>query len=255
MGLIIRTFHLVNGLASRLVSIFERRNPEALLEVEKERLRKVVGRYNEGLVSHAALAERLKIQVADGEAKVAETTAKTQALVKAAETKAAGRYALQLKEATARLAEDRKQLTAAEDTFRHLVSTRDVAVAEARTRIEQLRRQIGDLKVNRAVADLQGMANAMMDDFNAPGDSLNRLQEMVAEEREKARARTRVVTSTTSASDIAAREIEQDALAAQALAEFMERDRPPSRQSLLPDYSGEIDVVAEPKRRPHPSQH
>ena len=75
---------------------------------------------------------------------------------------------------------------------------------------------------------------------------------MVAEEREKARARTRVVTSTTSASDIATREIEQDALAAQALAEFMERDRPPSRQSLLPDYSGEIDVVAEPKRRPHP---
>ena len=86
MGLIIRTFHLVNGLASRLVSIFERRNPEALLEVEKEKLRKVVGRYNEGLVSHATLAERLKIQVADGEAKIAETTAKTQALVKAAET-------------------------------------------------------------------------------------------------------------------------------------------------------------------------
>ncbi len=37
--------------------------PEALLELEKENLRKLIGRFNEGLISHAALSERLMTQV------------------------------------------------------------------------------------------------------------------------------------------------------------------------------------------------
>ncbi len=63
MRLIIRVWNLFLGLASRLVSSFERRNPAALLELEKENLRKLIGRFNEGLISHAALSERLMIQV------------------------------------------------------------------------------------------------------------------------------------------------------------------------------------------------
>jgi len=51
------------GLSSRLLSLFERRNPEALLEAERERLRKLVGRFNAGLISHATMAERLMSQV------------------------------------------------------------------------------------------------------------------------------------------------------------------------------------------------
>src|SRR5262245_40924132 len=174
MRLFIRAWNVVHGLAGVLVSVFERRNPEALLELEKENLRKLVGRFNEGLVSHATLCERLKGQVANGEKKTAEITGRIQALVKAGETKSAGRYALQLKEASARLAEDRTQLASAEETYGHLVRTRDTAVDEARAKIEQLRWQIGDLKVNRAIAELQSVAHAMIDDFAAPGESLGR---------------------------------------------------------------------------------
>lgn len=242
MRLIIRAWNLALGLTSRLVSAFERCNPDALLELEKENLRKLVGRFNEGLVSHAALSERLKMQVARGEAKAAGTAGRMQALVRAGETKSAGRYALQLKESSARLAEDRKQLAAAEETFRHLVQTRDVAVAEARTKIEQLRWQIGDLKVNRAVADLQGLAHAMVDHVAAPGDSLNRLQDMVAEEQEKARARSRVANASISASDLAMKEAEQSVLEAQALAEFLQNEGAARGQPLaLPNAAGEAE--------------
>ena len=256
MRLLIRVWNLAHGLASRLISVFERRNPEALLELEKENLRKLVGRFNEGLVSHATLSERLKLQVAKGETKAVETTGRMQALIKAGETKSAGRYALQLKEHSARLAEDRKQLASAEETYLHLVQTRDIAVAETRGKIEQLRWQIGDLKVNRAMADLENMAASMVNNLGAPGDSLNRLEEMVGEEREKVKARVRVATSSLSASDFAVREVEQAALEAQALEEFMSsEDATPKAPLALPDYSGEPEVVFNSKRRPDRSSH
>jgi DNA repair exonuclease SbcCD ATPase subunit len=236
MGLIIRIWNITRGLAGRLVSKFERRNPEALLELERENLRKVIGRFSDGLLSHATLVERLRQQVASGEGEVASATRRMQALIKAGETASAGRHALQLKEVTARLAESRQQFEAADATYLQLLQTRDTAIAEARAKIEQLRWQIGDLKVNRALADLQNMANAMLDSFHGPGDSLNRLQEMVTEEREKANARVRVATSGLPASRFAETEAEQRALEAEALDEYL---------AAHPAFS------AEPRALPH----
>jgi hypothetical protein len=245
MPLIIRAWNLARGLLSRLVSTFERRNPEALLELEKENLRTLIGHFNEGLVSHATLSERLKMQVARGEVKATETTGRMQALIRAGETKSAGRYALQLKEISARLAEDRKQLAAAEATFMHLVQTRDVAVAEASAKIEQLRWQIGDLKANRALAELQNLTGAMVDGLQGPGDSLNRLQQLVSEEQEKARARSRVASGSLSSSDLALREAEQAALEAQALDEFLQSNGAAFTEPLaLPNHVGEPAVDA-----------
>ena len=246
MRLIIRAWNVCHGLASKLVSMFERKNPEALLELEKENLRRVVGRFNEGLVSHATLSERLKLQVSNGEAKLVDTTARMQALVKAGEMKPAARYALQLKEVTARLSEDRAQLEAAEQTYQKLVQTRDVAIDETRAKIEKLRWQIGDLKVNRAMADLQNMAATMVGNLGTPGDSLNRLEEMVGEEREKAMARSRVAGSNFSATDFAAREVEQEALAAQALAEFLANEATTSHEPLALSHfdSASIEILS-----------
>ena len=250
MRLMIRAWNVIHGLASKLVSVFERRNPEALLELEKENLRKLVGRFNEGLVSHATLLERLKIQVSKGEAKIIDNTGRMQALIKAGEMKPAARYALQLKEVSARLAEDRTQLTAAEGTYLQLVQTRDIAIDETRAKIEKLRWQIGDLKVNRAMADLQNMAATMVGSLGTQGDSLNRLEEMVGEEREKAMARSRVAGSNFSATEFAAREVEQEALAAQALAEFLENETATNAEPLaLLHYDSETINTVAPSRR------
>jgi len=249
MSLVIRVWNLLIGLASRLLSFFERRNPEALLELEKENLRKLIGRFNEGLVSHAALCERLMTQVKRGEVQQRELTAKIQAHLNADNRKSAARYALELKQVEGRLAEDRKQLEDAEQTYRNLVRTRDVAVAETRDKIEQLRRQIGDLKVKRAVADLESMAAAMVSDLGGAGDSFSRLQEMVEEEREKAAARARVAIGSVDARDLAIKEAEQDALADQALEEFLALEGADERGLLraLPDLT-EAREPASPAR-------
>src|SRR6188768_2435699 len=58
-----RIANLFKGFLSLFVSGVERRNPEALLELEQENLRKQIGNFNQGLASHAGLAERLMSQV------------------------------------------------------------------------------------------------------------------------------------------------------------------------------------------------
>ncbi len=94
MSLIIRVWNVTRGLSAKFVSYFERRNPEALLEIEKENLRALIGRFNQGLVSHAALSERLITQTSRGEREARDLIAKTSALFNAGEREAAARYAL-----------------------------------------------------------------------------------------------------------------------------------------------------------------
>ena len=50
-----RLANVFRGFLGLFVSGLERRNPEALLEVEKENLRKQIANYNEGLAAHAGL--------------------------------------------------------------------------------------------------------------------------------------------------------------------------------------------------------
>ena len=91
-----RIGNLIRGFLSLFVSGLERRNPEALLEVEKENLRGQISRYNEGLASHAALCERLMGQVRRQEAEEREVRAKASANLRAGNRAAAGQYALRL---------------------------------------------------------------------------------------------------------------------------------------------------------------
>jgi phage shock protein A len=244
MSLVFRLFNLLRGHASHLVSFFERHRPEALLETEREKLRKHIARFNTGLVAHAAVSERLITAVKRGETKANELTRRITALVNAGEREPAARLALELKDAKARLAEERDQLAQSEATYRQLVEARDRAVAEARRKIETVRRDIGDLKVKRAIADLEGMAQAMINTVAGPGDSLDRLHELVTEEREKASARVRVVSGPLDAEEQRLSERERAIMANEALDEFLGDVRSPR---LLPDLSNlpaqTVDII------------
>ena len=58
-----RLGNLIRGFFSLFIGGLEKRNPEALLEVEKENLRKNIVQFNQGLAAHAGLCERLMAQV------------------------------------------------------------------------------------------------------------------------------------------------------------------------------------------------
>lgn len=219
-----RLGNLIRGFFSLFISGLERQNPEALLEVETENLRKQIGQYNQGLASHAGLCERLMTQVKKLEAEERDLKAKTTANLRAGNRNAAGQYALRLQTVSRELEENRKQLEQAETTYKDLLRARDVAVSSARAKIEALKSSISDLKMKKAMAELTEMASGMITNIGGSGDTLDRLQNMVEEERSKAAGRARVARDSMDMSGVQLKEAEQNALADQALADFAAKE-------------------------------
>ena len=219
-----RIANLFKGFMSLFISGVERRNPEALLELEQENLRKQIGQFNQGLASHAGLAERLMSQVRKLESEQKELRAKTTAHIRAGNNSAAGQYALRLQSVESQLAENRTQLEQAETTYKNLVKARDVAVQTARAKIESLKGAINDMRMKQAMAEIHEMSAGMITNIGGAGDTLNRLETMVMEERDKAAGRARVAKDSVDMSQVEIKEAEMNALADQALADFAARE-------------------------------
>lgn len=234
-----RFTNLIRGFFGLFISGMEKQNPEALLEVESENLRKQIAQYNQGLASHAGLCESLMSQVRKLENDERDLKAKTSANLRAGNRNAAAQYALRLQTVSRELEENRRQLEQAETTYKDLLKARDVAISSARAKIESLRSSISDLKMKRAMAELTEMASGMISTIGGSGDTLDRLQGMVEEERTKAAGRARVARDSMDMSGIQLKESEQNALADQALADFAAKEGialdPPASASPAPD--------------------
>jgi phage shock protein A len=215
-----RISNLIKGFLSLFISGIERENPRALIEAEKENLRKQIARFNDNLATHAGFCERLMRQIKNLEAQERDLTAKAAANLKVGNRNAAGQYALQLKTVKEQLDENRTQLQAAEDTYKKLVASRDVAVKDAQGKIEKLKRMLTETEMMEAQAELQEMANGMISSIGGSGDTMNRLEEYLTERRDKAAGKARVASSTIDSSKVELMEAEQQALADQALTEF-----------------------------------
>ena len=215
-----RIANLIKGFFSLFISKAEAKNPEALLEVEKENLRKQISNFNQSLAAHAGLVERLINQVEKEEKKEKEYRTKAGAHLKAGNKDAAGQYALRLQEVRDELEENRSQLTASEKTYKELVRARDVSIKEAQQKIESLKFSIQDMKVKQASAELQEMASGMIAERGGSGDTLNRLESIVEEQREKAAGRARVAKDSFEMSEVDLKETEQNAMADMALADL-----------------------------------
>lgn len=219
-----RFFNLMKGFLALFVGGLERSNPEALIELEKENLRKQIANFNQGLASHAGLAERLMGQVRKLEADERDFRSKTTAHLRAGNKSAAAQYALRLQTIERELAENRDQLQQAEITYNNLVKARDVAVASARSKIEGLKGAIADMRMKQTLADMHEMASGMISEVGGSGDTLNRLHEMVEDERQKAGGRLRIAKDSVDMTDVDIKQAEMDALADQALADFAARE-------------------------------
>jgi phage shock protein A len=247
-----RIGNMFRGFIGLFVSGIERRNPEALLEVEQENLRRQMGKFNVGLASHAGMVERLIGQIRKLEDDETNLRSKTAANVKLGNRAAAGQYALRLQTIERELAENRAQLQQAESTYQELTRARDVAFSIARTKIESLKSGISDLKMKRAMAEMTEMASGMVSTLGGPGDTLNRLEGIVDEERYKAAGRVRVAVDTLDMHDVHVREAEQNYLAEQALEQFENKfgDRTLTEGKTIVPTSQSVGETALEKRRP-----
>ncbi len=215
-----RLRNLVRGFFGLFVGNLESKNPEALLEVEKENLREQIAQYNKGLTGHAALCERLISQVRTLETEEKELHAKVLANIRAGNKELAGQLALRHAEVKKEHDAIRIQMQEAEKTYKELVQARDVSVKAARDKIESLKRGINEAKIAKATAELNEMAAGMVTEIGSAGDTLNRLEEIVREDKEKAAGRARVAKGNIDLSEVSAKANEQKALADLALADF-----------------------------------
>ena len=219
-----RFLNVLRGFAALFVKDLEKRNPEALLELEQENLRKQIASYNQGLAPHAGRAERIMGQVRKLESDGRDLRAKATAHLRAGNKGAAGQYALRLQTVQRELEENRRQLAQAEETYKNLLKARDVAVASARAKIEGLKGAINDMRMKQAMAEMSEMAAGMVGEIGGSGDTLSRLHEMVEEERTRAAGRARVARDAIDMSQVNLKEAEMEALADQALAEFAAKE-------------------------------
>lgn len=215
-----RIGNLIKGFLGLFIGGIEKRNPEALLDVEKENLRKQISEFNKGLATHAALVEKLISQTKKLDREETELRAKTTANLKAGNRQLAGELAMKLRTVDTEHDEMVKQLEAAEIRYKELVKARDVSVKTAKKKIEELARNIDDMKVQKAMAELSEMASGMISEIGGSGDTLNRLEEMVTDERDKAAGRARVARDSIDMGDIHMKAAEEEALAEMALADF-----------------------------------
>jgi phage shock protein A len=215
-----RIGNLFRGFIGLFIGGLERANPEALLEVEKENLRKQIAQYNQGLASHAGLCERLITQVKNLEKEELQLRAQTAAQLRAGNRDAAGQYAVRLQTVQRELGENRQQLEDAEKTYKELIRARDVSIKAAQKKIEELKFALSDLKIKKATAELSEMASGMISTIGGSGDTLDRLHGMVEEEREKAAGKARVARDSLDLSGVQLKEAEQKAFEEQALADF-----------------------------------
>jgi phage shock protein A len=176
------------------------------------------------LASHAGLCERLISQVKQLENEQRDLRAKAAANLRAGNRDAAAQYALRLQTVERELGENRAQLEQAEKTYKDLVKARDVAITAARSKIETLKAGISDLKMKRAMAELTEMASGMITGIGNSGETLDRLHNIVEEERSKAAGRARVARDSIDTSGVQLKEAEQNALAEQALADFAAKE-------------------------------
>lgn len=215
-----RIGNLIKGFLGLFIGGIEKRNPEALLDVEKENLRQQISEFNQGLATHAALVEKLISQTKKLDKQETELRAKTTANLKAGNRKVAGELAMKLKGVDTEHDEMVHQLENAELRYKELVKARDVSVKTAKKKIQELARNIDDMKVQKAMAELNEMASGMIAEIGGAGDTLNRLEEMVTDERNKAAGRARVARDSMDMGDIHMQAAEEDALGEMALADF-----------------------------------
>jgi phage shock protein A len=247
-----RLINLIRGFFGRFVSGLEKQNPEALLELEKENLRKQIANYNQGLAAHAGLCEKLVAQIKRQEAEERDLSAKALANLKVGNKDAAAQYALRLQTVRRELEENRAQARQAEQTYQELVRARDVAVKSAQTKIESLKYAIDDMRIKKATAELTELATGMITHIGGSGDTMDRLHQVVEEERTKAAGRARVARDSLDLSEVNVKEAEQKALADAALAEFAAQAgialEPPTPAAAAPAVKEAIGPTAEPQR-------
>lgn len=174
---------------NKLANWFWTRDPIAQMQLEYDQAVAQLKEGREGLEQYRALVERVSRQVANGEKKEQELTAKVKAYLKTGNRKVAGQLAVQLQETQKELQENRNQLELHEKSYKNNVEK----IKHAAKRLAKVREKIktyeADLKMSEAEAQIAKLSQSF--DFDVTTD-FGEIEQVVQEKIDLNRAKVRV---------------------------------------------------------------
>jgi hypothetical protein len=215
-----RLRHLFGAIAGQAVTELEAAHPEAVLDAERTRLRSRVARYNRGLAAHASIAERLRRRAEQLTREQRALSERIERRLAAADRARAAEAALRLEQVRAELAQGAEAIARSEATYQELVRARNEAVETARSRIEAMKRSLGEVQAQRALAELCELAADLHGSIGVSEGTLERVHERLEEERERAMGRARVAREVVDAQRDPSDEEDRRTAAEEALRRF-----------------------------------
>lgn len=215
-----RIANIFKGKASQGVTYLENSNLEALIEVEKQNIRKAEGDYNKSLIAHAGLVESLRSNKERLAKEEKELTVKIKANMSAGNMNLAQEYALKHATIKTDLQTAITDLNIAVKKEDDLTKARNFAIAKAKKNISDIERNLSEMKRQENIATLHQAASGMITDIGGTGDNINRIAETVEKRKNEAIGAARVAQNSLDMSEVNISEQEHKALAANALAQF-----------------------------------
>lgn len=223
MSLVARLYNQIRGRVSLFFSSLEFRNPEVLLENAKEDLKANRVRMHQGVAQMAAVSERLKRQLADGERRRQDLEGRILVMYNAGKEELAAELAEQLQQVETDLGENKAEFEANEGAYKEFVAACQTVEKETRRKIEKLTASLSKAKAKEAMAEVSEMLSGTVSKQSASLDNMSRLEEVVYDKLDQASGRLRASQDSSQLSDLRLRQQEQEVSKKAALANFLAR--------------------------------
>ena len=131
-----RIYSLVVSYLSRVVSLFESRDPLVLIETEKSKLRNDIVRFNKRLSEQASFIFNAATKLRALSSQIEELKQKIYLSLQTGDKGRAAKYALELRKLEGQLQEMNTRYTVAEEAYQALEKVRDKTILDATNRIK-----------------------------------------------------------------------------------------------------------------------
>lgn len=254
MSLLARMYNQVRGRVSLFFSSLEFRNPEVLLENAKEDLRANRVRMQNGVAQMAAVSEKLKRQITEGERRKADLEGRIMVVYNGGREDLAAELAEQLQSVEGDLAENKSELEHNESAYKEFVGACQTAEIETRKKIDKLTASLSKAKAKEAMAEVSEMLSGTVTKQSASLDNMQRLEEVVTDKLDKASGRVRAAQDSSQFADIKLKQQEQEFSKKAALANFLAKKNIAMKPAQSVSTPAAPSVAAPTPERPKMSE-
>jgi phage shock protein A len=214
-----RLITIIKGLLLGLLGKAEAINPKALLEVEEEKLRDTIQKFNDQIASHKGKVIQAEGKLDTLKKSAAGLDSKIKTFIKMKKMDLAGGCVSKLKIVNKSIVDLEEFIETADDIYENLLAERKFGVETARTNLYEIGKSIDEAELHESMAEIKEMSAGFTDQLSNSG--LSRLKEQVEETAALAKGRVEVATDLAESEDLTTSREFCEAQASNDLAAYM----------------------------------